>query len=60
MKHLTNGSLHARVLEFSTEIKTRSVNRGTRVIKSLLTLQSEAFLFLNGSVSEKEYIGMNP
>lgn len=50
MRYLTDGSLHGRVLEFTTEIRTRSMNRGTRIIKSLLTLQSEAFLSLNGSV----------
>jgi len=54
MRYLTNGSLHGRVLEFSTEIRTRSVNHGTRIIKSLLALQSEASLLLNGSVSFRE------
>jgi hypothetical protein len=51
MRYLINGSLHGRVLEFSAEIRTRSVNHGTRIIKSLLTLQSEVSLQLNGSVS---------
>lgn len=50
MRQLTDGSLHGQVLEFTTEIRTRSVNRGTREIKSSLTLQSEAFLSLNGLV----------
>ncbi|XP_011336748.1 integrin alpha-PS3 isoform X2 [Ooceraea biroi] len=55
MKYLTNGSLHGRVLEFSTEIRTRSVNHGTHIIKSPLTLQSEASLVLNGKALEESY-----
>ncbi|XP_014481090.1 PREDICTED: integrin alpha-9-like [Dinoponera quadriceps] len=55
MRHLTDGSLHGHVLEFITEIQTRSVNRGTRTIKSSLTLQSEAFLSLNGKANEESY-----
>jgi len=50
MRQLTNGSLHGQVLEFFTEIRTRSTNNGTHMIKSSLILQSEAFLLLNGSV----------
>jgi len=50
MKYLINGSLHGQILEFSTEIRTRSINHGTHIIKSPLTLQSEASLLLNGSV----------
>jgi len=59
MRYLINGSLHGRVLEFSAEIRTRSVNHGTRIIKSLLTLQSEASLLLNGSVSNGKLNGKN-
>ncbi|XP_011151181.1 integrin alpha-PS3 [Harpegnathos saltator] len=55
MRHLTDGSQHGRVLEFITEIRTRSVNHGTRTIKSSLTLQSEAFLTLNGKANEESY-----
>lgn len=54
MKYLTDGSLHGRILEFSTEIRTYSVNHGTRMIKSWLILHSEASLLLNGSVSFQE------
>ncbi|KAG5327232.1 ITA3 protein, partial [Pseudoatta argentina] len=55
MRHLTNGSLHGQVLEFFTEIRTRSTNNGTHMIKSLLILQSEAYLLLNGKAIEKSY-----
>ncbi|XP_018399144.1 PREDICTED: integrin alpha-9-like [Cyphomyrmex costatus] len=55
MRHLTNGSLHGQVLEFFAEIRTRSTNNGTHKIKSLLTLQSKAFLLLNGKAIEKSY-----
>ncbi|XP_011057896.1 PREDICTED: integrin alpha-PS3-like [Acromyrmex echinatior] len=55
MRHLTNGSLHGQVLEFFTEIRTRSTNNGTHMIKSLLILQSEAFLLLNGKAIGKSY-----
>ncbi|KYN30945.1 Integrin alpha-PS3 [Trachymyrmex septentrionalis] len=55
MRHLTNGSLHGQVLEFFTEIRTRSTNNGTHMIKSPLILQSEAFLLLNGKAIEKSY-----
>ncbi|KAH0945019.1 hypothetical protein HN011_005493 [Eciton burchellii] len=55
MRYLINGSLHGRVLEFSAEIRTRSVNHGTRIIKSLLTLQSEVSLQLNGKAIEESY-----
>ncbi|KAL6443318.1 hypothetical protein ACFW04_002895 [Cataglyphis niger] len=55
MKYLTNGSLHGHILEFSTEIRTRSVNHGTRMIKSWLTLHSEASLLLNGKTIEESY-----
>ncbi|XP_029667439.1 integrin alpha-4-like isoform X1 [Formica exsecta] len=55
MRHLTDSSLHGRILEFSTEIRTRSVNHGTRMIKSWLTLHSEASLSLNGKTIEGSY-----
>ncbi|XP_032681559.1 integrin alpha-PS3-like isoform X2 [Odontomachus brunneus] len=55
MRQFTDGSLHGEVLEFTTEIWTRSVNRGMRTIKSLLTLQSEAFLSLSGKANEESY-----
>ncbi|XP_018304279.1 integrin alpha-8 [Mycetomoellerius zeteki] len=55
MRHLTNGSLHGQVLEFFTEIRTRSTNNGMHMIKSSLTLQSEAFLLLSGKAIEKSY-----
>ncbi|KYM88635.1 Integrin alpha-PS3 [Atta colombica] len=55
MRQLTNGSLHGQVLEFFTEIRTRSTNNGTHMIKSSLILQSEAFLLLNGKAIEKSY-----
>lgn len=51
MKHLTDSSLHGRILEFSMKIRTRSVNHGMHIIKAWLTLYSEASLLLNGSVS---------
>ncbi|XP_011701218.1 PREDICTED: integrin alpha-3-like [Wasmannia auropunctata] len=55
MRQLIDGSLHGQVLEFFTEIRTRSTNHGTNMIKSSLTLQSEAFLQLNGKAIEKSY-----
>lgn len=51
MKHLTDSSLHEHILEFSMEIRTRSVNHGMHIIKAWLTLYSEVSLTLNGSVS---------
>lgn len=54
MKHLTDGSLHGQVLEFSAEIRTHSTNHGMFMIKSPLILQSEASLLLNGSVHFEE------
>ncbi|XP_071627981.1 integrin alpha-5-like [Temnothorax longispinosus] len=59
MKHLTDGSLHGQVLEFSAEIQTHSVNHGMYMIKSLLTLQSEASLSLDGKANEKSYYLFN-
>lgn len=59
MRHLTDGSLHGRVLEFSTKIQTHSINHGTYIIKSPLTLQSEASLLLNGSVKRISKKGKN-
>ncbi|XP_012234864.1 integrin alpha-9-like [Linepithema humile] len=55
MRQLTNSSLHGRVLEFFMEIQTHSVNRGINMTKSLLTLQSEVSLLLNGNVIEEDY-----
>ncbi|XP_011863449.1 PREDICTED: integrin alpha-PS3-like isoform X2 [Vollenhovia emeryi] len=59
MRHLTDGSLTGQVLEFSTEIQTRSRNNGTHMITSPLTLQSEASLLLNGKALEKSYYLFN-
>lgn len=50
MKHLIDGSLHGKILEFSTKIRTRNVNHGIDTIISPLILQSEASLLLNGLV----------
>lgn len=61
MKHLTDSSLHGHILEFSMEIRTRSVNHGMHIIKAWLTLYSEVSLSLNGSVffrkkKRKQYV----
>ncbi|XP_072751774.1 integrin alpha-9 isoform X2 [Anoplolepis gracilipes] len=55
MRHLTDSSLHGRILEFFAEIQTRSVNHGMQMIKSSLTLYSEASLSLNGKPVEESY-----
>ncbi|XP_011255360.1 integrin alpha-9 [Camponotus floridanus] len=55
MKHLTDSSLHGHILEFSMEIRTRSVNHGMHIIKAWLTLYSEVSLSLNGKTFEESY-----
>ncbi|XP_020292418.1 integrin alpha-PS3-like isoform X2 [Pseudomyrmex gracilis] len=55
MRYITDGSLHGTVLNFSAEIKTRSVNHGMHKIQLSLALISEASSSLNGKAIEKSY-----